>query len=259
MAQDDSVRDALNAFTPIIPCIGAAVAIGFIGNSLVRKNVALAGAIVIWFVGAFVISEQDFLLDYPTEWNGLDDLLGFCIFGSLPFVPLSCLLYAYKKNDYFHGYVLSTPAWGLIMSQVYRLGGMCYFYLWATDYMGNYVGFQTGVLDIFMGVTALPLGLMVKNSSLKSHKKLLLVWNFLGLYDLIFGIIMVTLNYIGWYSSGENALSMFAFFPISLIVFFQVPIAIGIHGLFLASFDTLAKAQDSDNPEEKVDTISGSA
>eukprot|EP00978_Attheya_sp_CCMP212_P048904 scaffold592580_cov51-Attheya_sp.AAC.1 len=93
------------------------------------------------------------------------------------------------------------------MSQVYRIGGMCYFYLWVTDYMGNYVGFQTGVLDIFMGVTALPLALTVKNSDLKSHKKLILAWNFIGLYDLMSGIILVTLNYIGWYPSGENDLS----------------------------------------------------
>eukprot|EP00978_Attheya_sp_CCMP212_P008568 scaffold20136_cov44-Attheya_sp.AAC.2 len=35
MAQDESVRDALNAFTVIVPIIGGAIAIGFIANSVV--------------------------------------------------------------------------------------------------------------------------------------------------------------------------------------------------------------------------------
>ena len=101
--------------------------------------------------------------------------------------------------------------------------------------MTNYCGLQTGILDIFIGLTSLPLAgctalLLVKqrkkitdgqkrniNQLRNQLRRVVYVWNIVGLYDLLSAYAMFAANFLGLYDTGEYALSVFAFYPISLI------------------------------------------
>jgi len=239
-------RDACGPFTYIVPIIGSLLYVIFVLDTIKKQYWGLTAALTVWFTFVLVLSTQDVLFDNPETWVYPDDWPGFIGLALLPSFPPTIAIYFYFKNDHFRQYILGIPAWVMIMSQVYRSGGYVYLYLWYQGAMPNYVGFQTGVLDIFMGLTSLPVGYLVKTSGLTKNKRLVIIWHCLGLYDLASGISLCTLSFATLYNT--QGFPLFGFFPISSIVGWQVPIAISIHLLFLFQYDVLLEHEGKKTP-----------
>jgi hypothetical protein len=229
----------LGPFADAIPVVATTICVVTVYDSKRRGNNILAAALAIWFAVAVVVAKQDAFLTSPTTWSGPEDFAGFITFASLPVIPLFNFAILYQAIPQFQDYVLGkVPAWGMIALQLYRVAGGCYLYMHLNGSMPNYVALQTGVLDLFIGLTAIPLAVLVKTRGLRNVSALVLAWNAIGLFDLVSGFTFFFANYFGVYET-EPALTIFAFYPFSLICLFQVPLAMGIHILFLTQLQRM--------------------
>lgn len=232
------LNEELGAFMPLIPCIATGICAVTAGDSFRRGNTKLAIGLILWFLAAAVTSyDNPFLTSEPgSPWELPGDIPGFLVFACLPLLPVFVFYWIYKSSETFETYVLNEIPPSLYVGlQVYRLGGACYFYLFLNGTMTNIVGFQTGLLDITIGATALPVAYMVATNGIEHGrtKTILTAWNCLGIYDLLSAFALIMFNFIGIWTP-ENSLSYFFFYPISLICMFQVPLALAIHVLFLS-------------------------
>jgi hypothetical protein len=227
------LADNLGPFADAIPVIATTICVVTVYDSKHRGNSILAFALAVWFALAVVLAKQDAFLISPTTWSGPEDFAGFVTFASLPIVPLLNFSILYRAIPQLQDYFLEeVPAWGMIGLQLYRVAGGCFLYVYLNGSMPNYVALQTGVLDLFIGLTAIPLAILVKRRGLRNVSALVLVWNAIGLFDLVSTFAFFFASYFGFYET-EPALSIFGFYPFSLIVLFQMPLAMGIHILFL--------------------------
>jgi hypothetical protein len=241
--------DGLGPFKDIIPATAIAICVVTAYDSHRRGNIVLSAALVIWFLIAVFVSLLDAFVLTPGEWNLPEDVPGFVGFASLPMVPIVTLYIVYQSRSAFQEYVLKTvPPSFYIGLQVYRLAGGAYLYMYFNGSFHNFVGLQTGVLDLFIGFSALPMAWLVHSQGLKNVGGLVRVWHAIGLYDIasVFGLCFA--NFIGFYQTEPN-LSVFAFYPASLIVLFQVPLAMGIHVLFLTQMHLMVPPKDGDKKD----------
>ena len=266
-----TMDDKLGTFFPYaIPSIAIGIVLATAGYTYRCGHTLLAMYFTCWFILSYIIATQDFFLSNPNSWNyQAGDITGALMFGMWPLVPLPIFYGLYKKNiKGIKEFVLhKLPPQYLIGLQTYRIAGACFSYMYMNGTMSNYCGLQTGILDIFIGLTSLPLAgctalLLGKQrkkitdgqkrniNQLRSQlRRVVYVWNIIGLYDLLSAYAMFAANFLGLYDTGEYALSVFAFYPISLVALFQVPLAIGIHILFLTSMDDMMVGEDAGKEE----------
>ena len=260
------MEDKLGTFFSTTPFIAVAIVLASAGYTYRCGHSLLAIYFTCWFILSYTIATQDFFLSNPNSWNyQAGDITGALMFGMWPLVPLP-IFYGLYKNDIkgIKEFVLhKLPPHYLIGLQTYRIAGACFSYMYMNGSMTNYCGLQTGILDIFIGLTSLPLAgctaLLLgkqrkKNTdrqkrNMNQLRRVVYVWNIVGLYDLLSAYAMFAANFLGLYDTGEYALSVFAFYPISLIALFQVPLAIGIHILFLTSMDDMMVGEDAGKEE----------
>jgi hypothetical protein len=239
----------------VVPLISSTLAVVVVQDSRQRGMPLLAIGLSVWFVAAFLGSTQNVFLASPTQFQPQDDLPGFVTFGALLVCPLMNVYILYQAIPALKHYLvheIPPPNW--IALQTYRLvAGSCFLTMYSNGSMTHAVGLQTGVLDTVIGVTALPLAYWVhtttnthrgglKNTNTNTNiRTIVLVWNAIGLYSWLSAFGLVVANFLGYYEV-HPALSMFGFYPISLIALFQVPIAIGTHILFLSNIDQIMGA-----------------
>ncbi len=94
-------------------------------------------------------------------------------------------------------------------------------------------GLPAGCGDLFIGVTA-PLAAASWSSGKKSGKAVFVLWNGLGLLDLI--IALSTGVLAAFTSSGPVTMAPMRLFPLSLVPAFGVPLAFILHFTGLAQF-----------------------
>jgi hypothetical protein len=93
--------------------------------------------------------------------------------------------------------------WGVFLYCYSRLGG---------KHVSIHNGFalQTGLLGVFIGITAIPSSQYMKANGLAKTCSLVVVWNILGLYDLVSSFPLVFANFLGYYHP-DHALSIVTF------------------------------------------------
>mmetsp|Transcript_15034 Transcript_15034/g.41824 ORF Transcript_15034/g.41824 Transcript_15034/m.41824 type:complete len:340 (-) Transcript_15034:2837-3856(-) len=159
------------------------------------------------------------------------------------------------------GFVLErVPLWSMVAIHVYRLDGLSIVAPFWNGKIPKFVGYQTIVLDVIMGLTAIPLTFLLyvprrQNGSkrAKTHirrfpflRDALWFWNSLGLYDLCSAYVVLVLNIwgVGGPSIAEPPLlTTLGKHPLPLLLLFQVPLAIAVHVLMLIHTEELLTAQ----------------
>jgi hypothetical protein len=201
-------------------------------------------------------SASGFLFVSPSKWSQGDGRGMFLLVGSSA-MTLGILISWFQSNQGMRGFILSKiPQWSLIALNIYRLDGLSIIMPFYKGYVPKFIGFQTIVLDVWMGVTALPLVLMLhpiwqgqtrRWLTRQKLKEVLWFWNSLGLYDLCSAYVIFLLNWAGvggdWIT--HPPLSQLGFHPFPLLILFQVPLAISIHLIFLTHLDDLMDQQQS--------------
>ena len=125
----------------------------------------------------------------------------------------------------------ATPFSWLIGIQAYRLLGVVFVKLWLSGLVPWFFGLSAGLGDILVGLSALPVAMIVRSNS-PSSRKAAYIWNSLGIFDLInavsMGAISVALRHA---ARGEAGVSPMLTYPFVMVPAFGVPLAFILHGL----------------------------
>lgn len=204
-----------------------------------RRYPPLSAVLAVWYLAAAVLSRYP-LFQEVGAWHD-DDLPAFLVLATVPTVPLVVFGLWYARSARLRSFLLEeVPAWAYIGVQVYRLAGLSYLKMRSDGVFPDYFGLQVGLLDGFIGVTALPLALHVRANGLSCCRLLVMTWSVVGMYDLAGAFSITIANFFGALPMTSGiAPSAMGTFPTTLIIYFQVPLAIIIHGLFLYNIDAI--------------------
>ena len=235
----------LNAICPLVSFFIAFLPSFLYASSRGPRKVAIF--LGTWYAFVFWLARFPLLADEST-FEAPADLAGFALFASTPFVGILMFYFGlYRVDPKVQKFMHSWPASWTCAQQLFRFGGACFLFLYGKKASGydSYFNLQTGTLDCFMGLTAVPMAIYVhkSNGNIEKVKSLLLLWHGIGLYDLAFAFTAAAAHYFGFYRF-KHSLGFACFPPVTLICYYQVAWAIGIHTLYLTKIDTILEAQN---------------
>ncbi|KAG7344942.1 hypothetical protein IV203_032473 [Nitzschia inconspicua] len=253
----------LETFIPVSSIATVSVVVGFV----LPRNQWFGLFLLVWWWLSVLISlsttladgddkpddydDRGFLFASPSRWSSGDAWGMVVIVGGNAMVLCILYFWFHQKDCHLRRFFSQTiPLWGMIALNTYRLDGLSIIVPLYRGTIPTFIGFQTIVLDVWMGATAIPLAFLLHPKNLDTRrmvltqqklKQILWFWNSLGLYDLCSAFLIFLLNWAGvggeWIV--EPPLSRMGFHPFPLLILFQVPLAIAIHVLCLTHLDDL--------------------
>lgn len=181
-------------------------------------------AIFIWFIASLLLSFKGFFKS--AEQFSTRDIFGLIYLIILMSIPLASFFILLKKSLFFQKMIRAITLKFIFGILTFRILGMYFILLWLTKKAPLLFALPTGMLDIFIGITA-PLlayrNVQLSNTSLK-------FWNYIGIFDFVlafslyflcfpFKLIKVPANMIMWGG----------FYPVAFIVMFVVPLSTILH------------------------------
>lgn len=197
--------------------------------ALARPASRLLVAVWLWVATALTASLVGFFQS-PTRFTTAD-LSGFLLFGTLMSIPLIGFLLVVWRSVPLRELVAAIPTPWLVGLQVYRLGGVIFLVLLAAGQVPAWWGWITGIADLLVGSTALPLAWGLAHNA-NWALPAAIGWNMLGLADFAHAIGFVFLVFFGVIAA-DPAPALIGLHPLALIALFQVPLAIIIHGVVI--------------------------
>ncbi len=162
--------------------------------------------------------------------------------------PVVLFLAGYLLSRSFRGFVhaLVGDPFSITALQVYRVLGVSMAIQALRQALPALFGLPAGFGDLFIGVTAL-LAALAWSSGGRLGKGVFVLWNVLGLLDLI---IAVSAGVLAAFTlSGPVTMAPMRLFPLSLVPAFGVPLAFILHFTGLAQFWHLSKKQRASNEQ----------
>jgi hypothetical protein len=234
--------DVYGYWNTLGPIISFAIAFLPLAAYTFPRNSKVFRFLTAWYVFAFIVAQFPVPQD-ATQWGPETDLTAFAIFGALPFVGIFFFYRLYSKDESVKDFMHGMPAAYSCAHQLYRFAGSSFLYLYTEKGFKSYFFLQTGILDTFMGATAIPMYIYVKGKKLEDVRSVLLAWHALGLYDIGCTFLFASMDFLGIYKF-DYCPAIIGFMPVTLVCYFAVPWSIGIHTLYLTSFDAIAAAQE---------------
>ena len=170
--------------------------------------------LIIWLLIAIVASKVGLLTQLPP----------FSIQIILVSLTLICIL-SYLLSNRFREFIDRIGVKGILILHLVRYVGFYFLYLYSQERLPYDFAVTGGLGDIVVAVFATFILIV---PGLLRKKSLILVWNILGLLDIVF--VVVTAGRINMTSPGE--LHELTVLPLSLLPTFIVPLIIATH-LFL--------------------------
>src|SRR5262249_54725887 len=145
-------------------------------------------------------------------------------------------------SEVFRGFVRSLVGdpWGITALQVYRVLGVSMAIATLKHGLPTMFRLPAGFGDLFIGVTAF-LAAASWSSSGKVGKGVFVLWNVLGLLDLIIAVSTGVLA--AFTQSGPVTMAPMRLYPLSLVPAFGVPLAFILHFTGLAQFWYLSRKE----------------
>ncbi len=191
-------------------------------------------------------------------WLGLVSFLGFqgAFVGSagsppLPIffgfaIPLAVFFAAYFGWSAFRAFVLGADLRLAAAIQAWRWAGLGFLSLYAYGVLPGLFAFPAGLGDMAIGISApwIVLGL-VRHPSFAASRRFV-VWNIMGILDLVIAVSMGTLcsGFLRGFT-GNVTTSAMAQLPLVLIPAYMVPFFIMLHFTALAQALQLARSGNS--------------
>ncbi len=187
------------------------------------KFILIAYVVLIWFVLVLSGSVLGTFAQYP--------LVFYLTVGG----PVILFVAGYLLSDAFRRGVSSLvgDAFGITALQVYRVLGVSMAIQALRNALPAVFGLPAGFGDLFIGVTAL-LAALAWSSGTRSGKAVFVLWNVLGVLDLIIAVSMGALA--AFTQSGPVTMAPMRLYPLSLVPAFGVPLAFILHFTGLAQF-----------------------
>ncbi|MEQ8672558.1 MAG: hypothetical protein RLP44_25195 [Aggregatilineales bacterium] len=208
----------------VLPAIALTIATAIALYSW-RRSRMVAIVAVVWAIISLFTARIPFFQNLDRWTDG--DIVGFIAFGTVLTIPIVLFFVALWRSSAFQHFMNETPTWVLTATQVYRLTGASFLLLYLRDLLPAEIGLVNGVLDIIVGLTALPVAWMLFRG-IASSRNIAIAWNLLGVLDLASAFTVVTLSIFGLLEL-DPAPTRMGLYPLSLVSVYQVAIALCIH------------------------------
>jgi len=176
-----------------------------------------------------------FLLVLACSLMGVFDSQPPIALGAAVVLPVVAFAVFYRWFAPFRDFVLSANLQFLALAQTWRVGGLVFVILYGRGILPGVFALPAGWGDFAIGVTAPLIAWLV--ASRKTYlKKPFVVWNVLGLLDLVMAVtlgILASGRQVG-ILAGEVTTAVMGRFPLSLIPTFFVPLLAIFHLITLA-------------------------
>lgn len=188
-----------------------------------RRSRILAVIIPAWFVLAVVI-DQTGVFPVAGTWVA-GDLLRFVIFGALMSLPIIGYAVLPVLAPEARTALSAAPLWGLAGLQIYRIGGVAFFFALQDGRMPPVLALSAGILDVVVAVSALGVAYLLRRGI---GRRPAIAWNLIGLTDFMIAILLVAGSILGLLTL-TPAPSAIGQSPFVLISLFQLPLAVIVH------------------------------
>lgn len=215
----------LELWNIIIPVTALLVA-GCVSLYAWNRMRTVAWTVWLWFALAFGFSLRGFFAS-PQQGFSNGDLIGFLAFGTLMFLPLVVFFIARSRLEAFREFLADIPLPYLTGFEIYRVVGIIFTSLYLQGMLPQVLGVTTGFMDVFIGVTALPLTWML----IRKHRlarQFAILWNAIGIADFALAIVVVSLSIFNILVLTPDPV-MIGLHPLALISLFQLPLSIMVH------------------------------
>ncbi len=158
--------------------------------------------------------------------------------------PIVLYVAGYVLSNAFRRFVgsLVGDLFVITVLQVYRVFGVSMAIQALKGALPTLFGLPAGFGDLFIGLTAL-LAAAALASGTRSGRAVFVLWNVLGLLDLLIAVSTGTLA--ASLSSGPVTMAPMRLYPLSLVPAFGVPLAFLLHFTGLARFWSLSRQKES--------------
>jgi hypothetical protein len=175
-----------------------------------------AGLVAAWFALALLASS---LHGFKTEPNAPPLALGIAVL-----TPILVFLFGYARSAGFRRFILSLNPRTLTFLHSWRIAGFIFLALYAAGRLPGIFALPAGLGDIAIGATAPLVALKLTNVN---HRGGFILWQILGLLDLVIAITMGTLSRL--ISPEGTSTEIMTVLPMSLIPTFAVPLLAILH------------------------------
>jgi hypothetical protein len=143
-------------------------------------------------------------------------------------LPITVFTVWYLRSNQFRSYVLSLSPRLVTILHAWRIGGFVFLVLATYGILPRLFALPAGWGDIAIGVTA---PFVAYKLATPNHRRAFILWNLLGITDLITAVSLGGLTSFLSASSAANAPAVFpmASLPLSLIPTFAVPLLFILH------------------------------
>lgn len=188
-----------------------------------KRDRPIAIFFIIWFLVALGLNTVSI---YPGDGIWVEgDRARTLPYLAIIFAPVAIYMLSRSFSSTRRTAIEAVPTNLLVGSQFYRIAGFT-FYL---GYLGGLypaeIAFPAAIFDVFIGVTAIPLALMLVRRPVRST---LIAWNLIGLFDFLLAISLVTASVYGLVQL-DPAPSALGQIPSILTAVFAVPFGIIVH------------------------------
>jgi hypothetical protein len=198
---------------------GAAVVVAtfvaLFGSSLTQR-ITIGAAMTLWFIGVV--------------WLGAPGAIGTPLLGAAVLIPVAVLSVVGFGSSIVRGRLQSAPLPALIALHAIRLLGILFVLFYLAKQLPAPFAPVAGWGDITIGATALPIAFWVARQP-DTARSAVLVWNVLGLADLVLAVSLGALSAPGPIRMlfGDPSSALMGSLPLILIPCFLVPSLSFVH------------------------------
>jgi hypothetical protein len=185
----------------------------------------LISLIVLSWVALAVIVGQFSFFPGVLKWQD-SDWLGFTLFGILSFTPALIMTFASVYLIKFKRFLKEIPVSALILTQTYRIGGVFLLMSYSYNLLPLSVGLVSGVMDVFVAITAVILGIYILNDENKAPR-LVISWAVISLLDFVWAVIVIFTSFLGIIDIHPDPIQI-GNPPLLIISLFSMPLGIFI-------------------------------
>jgi hypothetical protein len=176
-----------------------------------------------------------FLLALAAGYFGLLSIFPFPFPQIILFSLFFLQIVFYWKSTSVKSWVDGIDYRPLILFHLTRFVGLLFLYLYSVGRLPSEFALMAGWGDIFVAITAVLVTIVI---SFRSMPKLILIWNLIGLADIL--LVLMTGARLG--AGDPRLMAEFTRLPLSLLPTFVVPIVLSTHAfIFKKLFDRRAR------------------
>jgi hypothetical protein len=192
-----------------------------ISNPVSRVTLTAGIVLALWLALVFVFGSRGAFVQ-PAGTPPLPIFFGATL-------PIAIFLAAYRASTGFRDAVLNLDQRLAVGLQAWRFGGLFFLALTTYSVLPGVFAWPAGLGDIAIGATAPVLALAIARNPQIVTSRLFVVWNLLGILDLVVAVGTGTL--VSWFGIGAGSASMgpMAQLPLLLIPAFLVPGFVMLH------------------------------